>query len=155
MTRIASQAAFEAINASLQFDRVLWPHDVAQSRAHARMLAAREIISDEDRDQILAGLDAVQAELAKIHHAETAHAVDWERAFLRTLEGGCATPFGCYVTERRAFLGQASESGWRSLSVLLPGGAPDERFIQDALSLLAGGAGEGGEPLFQPLAAAR
>src|SRR5262249_39729791 len=55
---------FEAINTSLGFDRRLWPHDVAQSRAHARMLAARQIISDDDRDQILAGLDAVEAELA-------------------------------------------------------------------------------------------
>src|SRR4029077_18232058 len=55
---------FEAINTSLGFDRRLWPHDVAQSRAHARMLAAQGIISTDDRDQILAGLDAVEAERA-------------------------------------------------------------------------------------------
>jgi argininosuccinate lyase len=56
--------AFQALNASLSFDRRLWPHDVAQSRAHARMLAAQGIIGDDDRDAILAGLDAVEAELA-------------------------------------------------------------------------------------------
>src|SRR4051794_21372930 len=56
-------AAFQALNTSLSFDRRLWPHDVAQSRAHARMLAARAIISDQDRDALLAGLDAVEAEL--------------------------------------------------------------------------------------------
>ncbi len=55
--------AFQALNASIDFDRRLWPHDIAQSRAHARMLAAQGIVSAEDRDALLAGLDAVEAEL--------------------------------------------------------------------------------------------
>jgi argininosuccinate lyase len=55
--------AFQALNASIGLDRRLWPHDVAQSRAHARMLAAQGVLSDEDRDALLAGLDAVEAEL--------------------------------------------------------------------------------------------
>jgi argininosuccinate lyase len=55
--------AFQALNASIGFDRRLWPHDVAQSRAHARMLAARGVIGDDDRDALLAGLNAVEAEL--------------------------------------------------------------------------------------------
>jgi argininosuccinate lyase len=55
--------AFQALNASIAFDRRLWPHDVAQSRAHARMLAARGVIADEDRDALLAALNAVEAEL--------------------------------------------------------------------------------------------
>jgi argininosuccinate lyase len=55
--------AFRALNASIDFDRRLWPHDIAQSRAHARMLAAQGIISTDDRDALLAGLDAVEAEL--------------------------------------------------------------------------------------------
>ena len=54
---------FHALNRSLDVDRRLWPHDVAQSRAHARMLAARGIIEDADRDALLAGLDAVEVEL--------------------------------------------------------------------------------------------
>jgi len=56
--------AFRALNSSLSFDRRLWPFDVAQSRAHARMLAARGIIEEGDRDALLAGLDAVERELA-------------------------------------------------------------------------------------------
>ena len=56
---------FQRLNASLRFDRRLWPQDVAQSRAHARMLAARGIISEADRDELLRGLDAVEAELAE------------------------------------------------------------------------------------------
>jgi argininosuccinate lyase len=54
---------FERLNSSLEFDRRLWPQDLAQSRAHARMLAAQSIIGDEDRDALLAGLDAVEREL--------------------------------------------------------------------------------------------
>jgi len=56
---------FQRMNASIEFDRRLWPYDVAQSRAHARMLAARTIITAEDRDALLEGLDAVECELAE------------------------------------------------------------------------------------------
>jgi argininosuccinate lyase len=55
---------FQAINTSLAFDRRLWPQDVAQSRAHAAMLASIGVISAAERDELLAGLDAVAAELA-------------------------------------------------------------------------------------------
>jgi argininosuccinate lyase len=55
--------AFQRLNASIGFDRRLWPHDIAQSRAHARMLAAQGIIGEQDRDALLAGLDAVWREL--------------------------------------------------------------------------------------------
>ncbi len=54
---------FHRLNASLDFDRRLWPQDIAQSRAHARMLADRGIIDGADRDELLAGLDAVEREL--------------------------------------------------------------------------------------------
>jgi argininosuccinate lyase len=55
---------FQRLNASIGFDRRLWPQDVAQSRAHARMLAERGIIGVEDRDALLAGLDTIARELA-------------------------------------------------------------------------------------------
>jgi argininosuccinate lyase len=54
---------FQRLNASIGFDWRLWRHDVEGSRAHARMLAAQGTISTEDRDALLAGLDAVAAEL--------------------------------------------------------------------------------------------
>jgi argininosuccinate lyase len=54
---------FQRLNNSIEFDRRLWPQDVAQSRAHARMLAAQGIIEAADRDALLAGLDAVAREL--------------------------------------------------------------------------------------------
>jgi argininosuccinate lyase len=60
---LPQDAAFRALNTSLGFDRRLWPHDVAQSRAHVRMLAAQSIIGEDDRDEILAALDTVTHEL--------------------------------------------------------------------------------------------
>jgi len=51
------------MNTSVGFDRRLWPQDIAQSRAHAKMLAAREIISVADRDALLGGLEEVAHEL--------------------------------------------------------------------------------------------
>src|SRR5437660_7065356 len=56
---------FQRLNASIGFDRRLWPQDIAQSRAHASMLAARGIISGDERDALLAGLSAVERELAE------------------------------------------------------------------------------------------
>ncbi len=56
-------ADFHRLNASIAFDQRLWPQDIAQSRAHARMLAARGILSEPDRDELLRGLDAVELEL--------------------------------------------------------------------------------------------
>jgi argininosuccinate lyase len=55
---------FRRLNASLHFDRRLWPQDLEQSRAHAWMLAERGIISMADRNNLLEGLEEVEAELA-------------------------------------------------------------------------------------------
>ena len=65
MSRFADpqHADFRALNDSLSFDVRLAPYDVAQSRAHATMLAAQKIISEPERDELLAGLDRVAGEL--------------------------------------------------------------------------------------------
>jgi argininosuccinate lyase len=55
---------FRRLNDSLSFDRRLAPYDIRQSRAHAQMLAARQIISDGDRDELVAALGQVERELA-------------------------------------------------------------------------------------------
>jgi len=54
---------FQRLNASIGFDKRLWPQDLAGSRAHARMLAARAIISAAERDRLLGGLDVLEHEL--------------------------------------------------------------------------------------------
>jgi argininosuccinate lyase len=53
-----------ALNASIGFDRRLLPHDVAGSIAHAEMLAAQGLISQEDAAAIVAGLGRVESRLA-------------------------------------------------------------------------------------------
>src|SRR5918998_206435 len=57
--------AFRALDTSLGFDQRLWPYDVAQSRAHAGMLAQQGIISAADRDALHAALETVELELAE------------------------------------------------------------------------------------------
>jgi len=61
----APDAVMEAINVSIDFDRTLATQDVAGSRAHARMLADVGIISAEDSERIVAGLDTIASEVAE------------------------------------------------------------------------------------------
>jgi argininosuccinate lyase len=56
-------ASFRDLNDSIGFDWRLGPYDVEQSRAHAAMLAAQGIISDEDRERLDRGLEQVRREL--------------------------------------------------------------------------------------------
>jgi argininosuccinate lyase len=56
--------AFRRLNDSIAFDWRLGPYDVEQSRAHTAMLAARGIITDEDRDALHAALMRVGEELS-------------------------------------------------------------------------------------------
>lgn len=53
----------QEFGASLPIDRHLYRQDIAGSKAHATMLAAQGIISEEDRDAICAGLDGIQADI--------------------------------------------------------------------------------------------
>jgi argininosuccinate lyase len=54
---------FQALNSSISFDFRLWPYDIAQSQAHAQMLANSGIISAEDAAEIARGLDQVRDEI--------------------------------------------------------------------------------------------
>jgi argininosuccinate lyase len=56
-------AIMEAINASIGFDKRLYAQDIAGSRAHAAMLAAAGILTQEDADAIAAGLQDVLGEI--------------------------------------------------------------------------------------------
>ncbi len=75
------------LNASIDFDRRLLPHDVAGSIAHAEMLAAQGIISVADAEAITAGLRSVaekleggqlawKAELEDVHMNVEANLID-------------------------------------------------------------------------------
>lgn len=56
-------AIMEEINASIGFDQRLFRQDIAGSQAHATMLAAAGILTQADRDAIIAGLDEVRGEI--------------------------------------------------------------------------------------------
>jgi len=54
---------FHQLNASVGFDWRLAPYDLAQSRAHAAMLAACGVITEAERDELHHGLEEVGREL--------------------------------------------------------------------------------------------
>ena len=56
-------SAMQDITPSIDFDKRLAHQDIAGSRAHAKMLAARGVISKADGDEILAGLSAIEKEI--------------------------------------------------------------------------------------------
>jgi len=55
-------AIMREINASIPFDKALWRHDIAASKAHVAMLGAQGIVSAQDTAAIAEGLDRVAAE---------------------------------------------------------------------------------------------
>ncbi len=55
-------AIMREINASIPFDKALWRQDIAASKAHAAMLGACGVVTAEDAETIIAGLDKVAAE---------------------------------------------------------------------------------------------
>src|SRR3954452_21892455 len=54
---------FQRLNSSVSFDYRLAPYDLELSGAHARMLAARDIITGEDLTEIERGLAAIRREI--------------------------------------------------------------------------------------------
>ena len=60
-----TDALVEAYTESVSFDRELWAEDIAGSKAHARMLARQGVIAQAEAEAIVAGLDAVRAEIER------------------------------------------------------------------------------------------
>jgi argininosuccinate lyase len=59
----AQAPLFERLNASIPFDHVLAPYDLAGSRAHVRMLATIGALTESERDELLAGLTQIAQEV--------------------------------------------------------------------------------------------
>ena len=53
----------EEINASIDFDKRLWRHDIEASKAHVAMLGATGIVTPEEANKIAKGLDQILAEI--------------------------------------------------------------------------------------------
>ncbi|TGD86232.1 argininosuccinate lyase [Mycolicibacterium sp. CH28] len=56
--------ALAALSKSTHFDWVLAPYDVAASKAHAKVLHRAGLLTDEQRDGLLAGLDSLGTDVA-------------------------------------------------------------------------------------------
>ena len=54
----------QEINASISYDKILYRQDIAGSIAHAKMLANQNILTADDRDQIISGLQKIEQEIA-------------------------------------------------------------------------------------------
>ena len=53
----------EEINASIDFDKRLWRHDIEASKAHVAMLGATGIVTSDEANKIAKGLDQILAEI--------------------------------------------------------------------------------------------
>ena len=54
----------QEINASITYDKTLYRQDIAGSIAHAKMLGDQKILTADDRDQIISGLQQIEQEIA-------------------------------------------------------------------------------------------
>lgn len=59
----STDTSVEAFSASIHYDWRLYRHDIAGSRAHAAMLARQGLITGEERDLIINGLDGIESEI--------------------------------------------------------------------------------------------
>ena len=59
-----SDPRVERFSESVSFDHRLYAHDIAGSIAHARMLADTGMLTPDERDQIVAGLETIRDEIA-------------------------------------------------------------------------------------------
>jgi len=60
-----TDAFVEAFTASVEFDQRMYKQDIEGSRAHARMLTKVGVLTDDDLQTLLQGLDQVEEEIAE------------------------------------------------------------------------------------------
>ena len=53
----------EAFTESISYDRRLYSYDIAGSKAHATMLAANDLLSQDELDKIINGLTAIEGRI--------------------------------------------------------------------------------------------
>jgi argininosuccinate lyase len=58
-----TEALVETFTASIDFDQRLYPYDIQGSVAHATMLATIGVLTNEERDAIIRGLEGIQADI--------------------------------------------------------------------------------------------
>jgi argininosuccinate lyase len=63
--REATDSLMERFNASIAFDRQLFAQDILASQAHARMLGRQGVISGQEAEALVKGLEQVRDEIAR------------------------------------------------------------------------------------------
>lgn len=61
----ATNEFVEEYTASINFDKRLYRHDIAGSKAHAQMLAHVDVLTQAEADKIIQGLDDIQADIER------------------------------------------------------------------------------------------
>ena len=74
----ATEQIADDFNSSIHFDSRMYRQDITGSMAHAAMLAAKNIITKEDADQLIAGLEGILNDLARFKA--------WEKSSQNTLK---------------------------------------------------------------------
>ena len=59
----ATEKIADDFNSSIRFDSRMYRQDITGSMAHAAMLAAKNIITNEDADRLIAGLEGILSDL--------------------------------------------------------------------------------------------
>jgi argininosuccinate lyase len=117
----ATDRAVEAFTASVTFDKRLYRHDIAGSIAHARMLAHVGILTEAERDAIVAGLQDI---LCDIEAGDFAWSVELEDVHMN---------IEARLTERIGIAGKKLHTG-RSRNDQV---ATDIRlYVRDAIDIL-------------------
>jgi argininosuccinate lyase len=83
--REPADPVFQRLNSSTSFDGRLASHDVAQSKAHVRMLVGWGVVDEREATELLRGLEAVERELEKDGFQVTAADEDIHMAIERRL----------------------------------------------------------------------
>jgi hydroxymethylbilane synthase len=65
--------------------------------------------------------------LSSIHDPDTERATGIERDLLRVFEGGCSTPFGCFVEDEKVWVGLQAHGRWRAAQWTVGDGPDWER----------------------------
>jgi argininosuccinate lyase len=76
---------FRRLNSSIEFDRRLWPQDIAGSRAHVEALRGAGVLSDDEARELDAGLERVAGELERGEFGFSANDEDIHMAVERRL----------------------------------------------------------------------
>jgi argininosuccinate lyase len=95
-------AALAALSASVQFDWVLAPYDIAGSRAHARALHRADLLHDDQLADLLEGLDRLEADVASGAFTATPDDEDVHTALERGLIERVGTDLGGRIRAGRS-----------------------------------------------------